>query len=47
MLLITRIYIRFWKRRHRVMRIIVMEKTVSALVIAHKVNSVHQAAVSG
>jgi hypothetical protein len=29
------------------MRIIVMEKVVSALVIAHNVNSVHQAAMSG
>jgi hypothetical protein len=29
------------------MRIIVMEKIVSALVIAHNVNSAHQAAVSG
>jgi hypothetical protein len=29
------------------MRIIVMGKIVSALLIAHNVNSVHQAAVSG
>jgi hypothetical protein len=29
------------------MLIIVMEKIVSALVIAHNVNSVHQTAVSG